>query len=117
MFSTIADRPPNHVPRDQVFLSTLGGNRGGVGCGLRAVPDSALNVAVLIEITYRNYGIAWRVWMQLSKVVRALNYPPPLFGLFIIGEVHAGNLSHPLHFFVGHVPDGHPGSGREIFLR
>src|SRR5690349_20891551 len=63
MFGPIAGRPPNDVPRDQVFLSTLGSYGSSVGSGLHAVPDSALNVAVLIETAYRNYGVAWSTRM------------------------------------------------------
>src|SRR5579863_5059739 len=94
MFSPVAGRPPNHVPRDQVFLSTLGSNRSSVGCGLCAVPDSALNVGVLIETAYRNHGIAWCTRMQFSKVVRALDYPPPFFWLLIIGKIHGAPTAY-----------------------
>lgn len=84
MFGPIAGRPPNHFPRDQDFVSGLGCNRSGIGCGLGAVPDPTQNVAILVETAYRNHGIMRRARMLLSNVIRALDYPPPLFLRFIV---------------------------------
>jgi hypothetical protein len=85
MLTRITGGPPNHFPRDQGFVSTLGGNRSSISCGFGAVPDSAQDVAILVETAYWYYGIAWRARMLLSNVVRTFNDPPPLLGFCFAG--------------------------------